>query len=239
MARPSKSKKIGKLPTFQTFTAFPISHSDNSIILELEEYETIRLIDYLGLTQEECAAQMEIGRATVQSLYTNARKKIARFIIEGSNLNISGGNYQLEENFIKKGDFIMKIAVTYENGMVFQHFGHTEQFKIYNVEDGKIISSEIVNTNGAGHGLLAGFLKEQGVTTLICGGIGGGARNALSSANIEVFPGANGNVDTQVESFLAGNLSYDPNTKCNHHDHEEGHECGSHSHEKGHSCHCH
>ena len=60
----------------------------------------------------------------------------------------------------------MKIAVTYENGNVFQHFGHTEAFKVYDIEDGKIKSSEVIPTNGSGHGALAGFLKDLGVSTL-------------------------------------------------------------------------
>ena len=80
----------------------------------------------------------------------------------------------------------MKIAVTYENGSVFQHFGHSEQFKIYQAEEGTVVSSEVVGTNGNGHGALAGFLKEMGVETLICGGIGGGARNALDEAGIQL-----------------------------------------------------
>ena len=83
----------------------------------------------------------------------------------------------------------MKIAVTYENGQVFQHFGHTEQFKVYEVENGKIVKSEIVDTNGQGHGALAEFLLNGGVEVLICGGIGGGARNALAEAGIELYPG--------------------------------------------------
>ena len=130
----------------------------------------------------------------------------------------------------------MKIAVTYENGQVFQHFGHTEAFKIYTVEDGKITGSEIVDTNGSGHGALAGFLKEKGVDTLICGGIGGGARNALAEAGVNLYPGASGSADEQVAALIAGTLSYDPDTMCNHHghDHEGGHDCGSHG--AGHSC---
>ena len=84
----------------------------------------------------------------------------------------------------------MKIAVTYENGQVFQHFGHTEQFKLYEVEDGRVVSSQVVDTNGSGHGALAGFLREYGVDALICGGIGGGARNALAQAGIQLYPGA-------------------------------------------------
>lgn len=122
----------------------------------------------------------------------------------------------------------MKIAVTYENGLIFQHFGHTEQFKIYDVEDKKIVSSEIVDTNGSGHGALAGFLMANGVQVLICGGIGGGARNALAEAGIALYPGAAGDADAQVASFLAGALSYNPNTVCSHHAHAHGHDCSSH-----------
>ena len=124
----------------------------------------------------------------------------------------------------------MKIAVTYENGQVFQHFGHTEQFKVYEVEDGKIMKSEIVDTNGQGHGALAGFLFNGGVDVLICGGIGGGARNALAEAGIELYPGAHGDADDQVASFIAGTLNYDPDTVCSHHGHhdQEGGGCGHH-----------
>ena len=129
----------------------------------------------------------------------------------------------------------MKLAVTYENGQVFQHFGHTEQFKLYEVEDGKVVSAQVVDTNGSGHGALAGFLAAQGVEALICGGIGGGARNALAQAGIRLFPGAAGDADAQVNALLAGSLRYDPDTVCaHHHDHGEAHDCGSHG--GGHSC---
>lgn len=137
----------------------------------------------------------------------------------------------------------MKIAVTYENGQVFQHFGHTAQFKLYEAADGKITSTEVVDTNGSGHGALAGFLAERGVDTLICGGIGGGAQAALAEANIRVLGGVQGDTDKAVEALLAGSLQYDPNVKCSHHEHHgehhgEGHDCGSHG---NHHCggHCH
>lgn len=124
----------------------------------------------------------------------------------------------------------MKIAVTYENGQVFQHFGHTGQFKVYEVADGKVVSSAVLPTNGSGHGALAGFLAQHGVDTLICGGIGGGARTALAEAGITLYPGASGEADAQVAALLAGSLSYDPDTVCAHHEgHGEGHDCGSHS----------
>lgn len=137
----------------------------------------------------------------------------------------------------------MKIAVTYENGQIFQHFGHTEQFKVYEINDGKIGQTKIVGTEGSGHGALAGFLKAEGVDTLICGGIGGGAQNALAEAGIKLYGGVSGDADKAVEELLAGTLGYNPDVKCDHHDHQhgEGHSCGSHGHEGGcghggHSC---
>ena len=138
----------------------------------------------------------------------------------------------------------MKVAVTYENGQVFQHFGHSEQFKIYQVEEGRIVSSEVVDTNGSGHGALAGFLKNHGVEALICGGIGGGARNALAEAGIGLYPGVAGNADAAVEALVQGRLSYNPDTVCSHHHEGEGHDCGhgdghscGHGHGEGHDCH--
>ena len=125
----------------------------------------------------------------------------------------------------------MKIAVTYENEQIFQHFGHTEQFKIYEVDNGKIISSELVNTNGQGHGALAGLLATTNVDILICGGIGGGAQMALAAAGIKLYGGVNGSCDDAVEALLKDNLEYNPNVRCNHHghNHEEGnHTCGEH-----------
>ncbi|MBR5559240.1 MAG: NifB/NifX family molybdenum-iron cluster-binding protein [Oscillospiraceae bacterium] len=125
----------------------------------------------------------------------------------------------------------MKIAVTFENEQVFQHFGHTEFFKIYDVEDGKVTKAVVVSTAGSGHGALAGFLAALGVDTLICGGIGGGAQMALQQAGIRFFGGVQGSADLAVEDLLAGRLSYDPTAKCDHHGeghhHHGGHNCGS------------
>ena len=124
----------------------------------------------------------------------------------------------------------MRIAVTYENGQIFQHFGHTEQFKVYEVEDNKIISSEIVDTNGSGHGALAGVLTSLNADILICGGIGGGAQMALAQAGIQLYGGVSGDADAAVNAFVSGNLTFNPNVQCNHldHNHGEGHTCGEH-----------
>lgn len=126
----------------------------------------------------------------------------------------------------------MKIAVTYENGQVFQHFGHTQQFKIYTVEAGKISHSEVVDTGSSGHGALADLLLTLGVQVLICGGIGGGARMALAQAGIQLYGGVQGSADRAVTDFVAGQLLFDPQAKCDHHgaDHDcADHDCGKHN----------
>lgn len=127
----------------------------------------------------------------------------------------------------------MKIAATYDNGNIFQHFGKTEFFKVYEVEDNKVVSSEVIGSNGTGHGALAGLLAEQGISVLICGGIGGGAQSALAEAGIELCSGAQGDADTAVDVYLKGEL-VSTGVNCDHHHHEDGHSCGSH--ENGHSC---
>ena len=114
----------------------------------------------------------------------------------------------------------MKIAVTYENGEVFQHFGHTEQFKVYEVEDGKIVSSEIIGSNGSGHEALAAVLAGEAIDVLICGGIGEGAQSALSEQGIELCAGASGSADDAVNAYLRGEL-INTGANCDHH--EEGH----------------
>ena len=121
----------------------------------------------------------------------------------------------------------MKVAVTYENGQVFQPFGHSEQFKVFDVENGAIVKSEVIGTNGSGHGALATLLSGQGVDVLICGGIGGGAQTALKEAGIELFGGVSGSADDAVAAYLAGTLAYNPDVQCNHHGHEHQGNCGS------------
>ncbi len=135
----------------------------------------------------------------------------------------------------------MKIAVTYDNGNIFQHFGRTEFFKVYDVEDNKVVSSQVIGSNGVGHGALAGLLADQSVDVLICGGIGGGAQAALEEAGVELCAGAEGDADQAVEAYLKGEL-VSSGANCDHH-HEEGHSCGHHEeghgcghHEDGHSC---
>ena len=121
----------------------------------------------------------------------------------------------------------MKIAVTYDNGNIFQHFGKTEAFKVYEVEENKVVSSQVISSGGAGHEALAGFLAGQSVDVLICGGIGGGAQTVLGEAGVELCSGAQGDADQAVEAYLKGEL-VSSGVNCDHHheEHDEEHSCG-------------
>ena len=254
MPRPKKCRRVCDYP--QTLTFLPEDHKnrEQAVILTVDEYETIRLIGKEGLSQEQCCDFMQVARTTVQQIYASARKKLADVLVDGLPLRIEGGDYQLcsgdsqgcgctncykqkfnQQHAKPKGEHIMRIAVTYENGEIFQHFGHTEQFKVYDVENGKIVSSEVVDTNGSGHGALAGVLSALHVDALICGGIGGGAQAALAAAGIQLYGGVSGDADQAAEALAAGTLAYNPNVMCSHHGehHHEGncgdHGCGHHS----------
>ena len=250
MPRPQRCRRICGMPQVTSFCPAQ-QQGEVPILLALDEYEVIRLVDLEGKSHGECAVQMDISRSTVQEIYESARKKIAACLVHGRQLVITGGNYRVcggqelsrcgqccrqgaefaqtaQKNETEQGDQTMKIAVTYEDGQIFQHFGHTAQFKIYDVADGKVVSAQVVGTGGSGHGALAGFLMQQGVTALICGGIGGGAQAALANAGITLYGGVSGSADEAVAALLDGTLGYNPNVQCNHHDHQAGHSCGNH-----------
>ena len=188
MARPQRCRRICRAPQYDSFGPEGCRNSE-SILLTLDEYEVLRLVDLEQKTHEQCAAQMDISRSTVTEIYESARRKLAACLVYGRRLVIAGGNYRFcggrekaqcrqpcrhtknqplddgcKQDSIEHatGGQTMKIAVTYDNGQIFQHFGRTEEFKIYDVTDGKITASEVVNTNGSGHSALAGFLMQNG-----------------------------------------------------------------------------
>lgn len=257
MPRPQRCRKICSEPRFTSFC--PKGREKNeAVVLSFDEFETIRLVDLEKKTHEQCAKQMEISRSTATEIYESAREKIADSIVNGRPLSIGGGNYRVcsgppcscfeerckkqsseaKNHGIPKGANIMRIAVTHENGKVFQHFGHSAEFKIYDIEDRKIISSAVIPTNGSGHGALAGFLAANKADILICGGIGG-AQTALAEAGIRIFGGVTGSADEAVQALLEGRLAFNPNVRCSHHDSEhgaDGHNCGDHG-CGSHSCH--
>ena len=240
MPRPVKCRKVCHFPNVLEFFPADDTEKKTPIVLTVDEYETIRLLDKKGYSQEQCAASMQVARTTVQRIYEIARKKIADALIDGYPLKIEGGDFKIcdgqsgncrlggcykqelhQKYAAEKGEGIMRIAVTYENG-----------------QEGKVVHSEVVDTNGSGHGALAGVLKALNADVLICGGIGGGAQTALAAAGIKLFGGVSGDADEAVEAFINETLEYNPDVKCSHHEHShgEGHTCGEHG-CGSHSCH--
>ena len=230
MPRKTRCRFIGGYPDCWRFTPEDAPEDAETVTLSLDEYEAVRLLDREGLTQEQAAERMGVARTTVTAIYDSARKKLAQMLVDGRPLAISGGRYQIAERetpeLRRKGTDTMRIAVTYENGQIFQHFGHSEHFKLYDVEDGRIVAEQVVDTNGSGHGALAGFLRQAGTDALICGGIGGGAQAALAEAGIKLYGGCRGDADAAARALAAGKLVYNPNVRCDHHDH--AHEGGEH-----------
>ncbi len=239
MPRPARCRRIAQMPLYRSFSPDDIVPSEQ-VYMTVDEFEALRLLDSEGLTQEACARQMNIARTTVTAIYESARRKVAEALVQGKRLLIVGGVCEftpcaIPEHINEKGSKAMRIAVTYENGEIFQHFGHTEQFKLYDVEDGKIVREQIVDTNGSGHGALAGFLQATQADALICGGIGMGAQMALADAGIRLYAGVHGDADMAAKALAEGRLEYDPDARCDHHEHHEG-DCG-HDHCADHHCH--
>ena len=227
------------MPLYRSFSPDDIT-ADESVRMTVDEYEAVRLLDAEGLTQEACADRMNVARTTVTAIYDSARKKLADAIVHGKRLLIAGGccefaPTEIDQNIMEKGSNKMRIAVTYENGEVFQHFGHSEQFKLYDVENGTIVSEQVIDTNGSGHGALAGFLQAAKVDALICGGIGMGAQMALADAGIRLYAGVQGSADAAAKALAEGTLNYDPDARCDHHGHHHDGDCG-HDHCADHHC---
>ena len=236
MGRVTKAGRVCAMPLYARFAPQP-DKAKAPVRMEIEDYECIRLMDYLGMTQEECAVQMGVARTTVQGIYTRARRRLAGALVEGRPLQIAGGNFaggasmDVPPDFsATKGRILMRLAIPYDNGQVFQHFGRSEQFKIYEVADGAIESTHVLENNGEGHGALVTLLQQEHVDVLICGGIGVGAQNALKAAGIRFYGGVQGEADKAAADFLADRLAYDPAVRCEHHG--EGH-----GHGHGHGCH--
>lgn len=262
MPRPQRCRRICKEPDCVGFSPEG-KRNAKTVTLSVDEFEVLRLVDYEKMTHGQCAEQMDISRTTVTEIYESARYKVSDALVNGNRLLIAGGTYRLcdgsavrccgkvcekamayaggtDHILQRKEGAIMRIAVTYDNGEIFQHFGRTEKFKVYDAENGKVVGEQVVDTMGSGHGALAGFLLGNQVDVLICGGIGGGAQAALSQAGIQLYGGVTGSADQAVQAFLAGNLQYNAEVRCDHHGHHhgEGHQCGDHG-CGSHGCHEH
>ena len=229
MPRPTKCRRVCHFPQTLEFCPVQGAEGKNPVIVTVDEYEAIRLIDKECLSQEQCAAHMQVSRTTVQQIYANARKKLAIALVDSRPIRIDGGDYQLcdgrdpdcgfsacsaqqfrQQYQMPKGKGTTRVAVPFEQGGIFQHFGRSLHFKFYDIADKRILFSGIVDTDGQGHGVvLAGLLNALDVDVLLCGGIGPGAQAALAAAGIRLYSGLSGSVDAAVADWMEGSLSGD------------------------------
>ena len=212
--RREKLRRVGIIPEYRGFTPDGLASGD-AIDMTVDELEVLRLCDLEGLNQEAVAQQMGIARATVAAICSRAHRKVANALVNGRALIIEGGNIAYSPittttaAWPAKGVGTMRVATTYDNGNIFMHFGRSEQFKIYDVQDGKVLNEQVVGT-------------------------GGGAINALAQAGITVYAGAQGSCDACVEALIAGTLAQNGEATCGCHSHDH-----EHTHEHGGSCGCH
>ena len=228
MPRPTKCRRVCHFPQTLEFCPAQGAEGKESVIVTVDEYEAIRLIDKEALPQEQCAAHMQVSRTTVQQIYANARKKLAVALVDSRPIRIDGGDHLLcdgrdsdcgfstcstqqfrQQYHLPKENGATRVAVPYENGEDFPHFGRSLHFKFYDIAGKQIVFSGIIDTDGHGHGVLAGLLNALDVDVLLCGGIGPGAQAALAAAGIRLYSGLSGSADAAVADWMAGSLSGD------------------------------
>jgi predicted DNA-binding protein (UPF0251 family)/predicted Fe-Mo cluster-binding NifX family protein len=245
MPRPRKWRKVCCLPERNRFGPLgPAGDAEGIVNMTVDEYESIRLIDLEGFTQEECAGHMNVARTTVQGIYDGARKKLAESLVSGKVLWIEGGEYKLCDGMgaacggrgchrrrcgrgcINDNEYIRKtegetmiIAVASEGTHIAEHFGHCGNFNLYHIHDKRIVRSESVANPGHKPGFLPNFLHEKGVHVIIAGGMGSGAVDIFNEKNIEVILGASGDATAAVESYLQGSLK-STDSVCHAHQHQ-------------------
>jgi predicted DNA-binding protein (UPF0251 family)/predicted Fe-Mo cluster-binding NifX family protein len=225
VSRPKKKKLISEEPIYRCFGCRGRCEAPK-IEMSLEEYETIALLDGEGLSQEEAAFRMGVSRTTITALYASARQKIADFLIHGKRLSLAGGCYEVAakeseqgiDTYKKEGNKTMRIAVSYDNEEVFQHFGQSPSFKIYDIQSKKVAAAKVEATGGVSHRDLIPWLQERKVEVLICGGIGGMAIDLLAEAGIACYAGVTGSADLAVRQFLADSLVSVSAPTCTCHD---------------------
>lgn len=245
MPRPEKKRYVCPLNGERRFST---EGDAPALDIRADELEALRLCDLEELSQQEAASSMGVSRGTLQRLLYSAHRQVAFALVCGHPIRLNPpkeghclcrGRCRFCKDTpqgTQTGGNKIIIAVTSENGEVFQHFGHTPEFTIYEVKGEELLGPRVISMGGQGHGALAGLLDALGVEVLICGGIGGGAQMALDEIGVKVVGGASGNVEATVKAFLAGTLETRGDFSCHHHEHDANHRCGEHG-CGGHGCH--
>lgn len=231
MSRPRKCCILYRRPCVESFHPAGRPCDTDPYTIAYEEFEAIRLIDYEGRSQLEAAESLHVSRPTCQRIYESARRTLARALVEGRGLTIGGGTYAVVEEIetVQNHKVMKKIAVPTRAGSVDDHFGHCESYTIFTLDDeGRITATESL-ASPAGCGCKSGIasvLRAKGVSLMLAGHMGEGARNVLESSGIEVVRGCSGTAAEAVEAYLHGRLA-DSGEGCAAHG--EGHVCPHHA----------
>lgn len=230
MPRPRKHRNVCSFPKVTEF--FPADQelniqSTDAVALTVDEYEAVRLIDYERFSQEDCSTRMGVARATVQSIYASARKKIALALVEGIPLKIDGGDYRLcngRKNFFECGNcrkhrnawnnqdkeinMIVAIPVEKDNESVCASFGRAPRFLFCNLETGEthIEDNPAENAEGGAGVKATQFIIDHGADTLIAVRIGGNADAALKAAHVKVYEASGAPAKNDIAALQAGEL---------------------------------
>lgn len=230
MSRPKKQRRVCFLPQYTEFHAEKGSDAIR-ITMTVEEYEAIRLIDYLGFTQEMCAAKMNISRGSVQQLYFDARRKMAQFLVDGLPLCISGGDYDLCHGLLRcemdaLGEPTGSPGAIGEAARILipepldnssdPDFAEAEVFRCYETRQGAIVAMRRLrlNTKNITHLLLS--LQAEKINVIFSFRMGAGYRNALKEAGLLVFLGLSGQPEALVQNFLGNRLACHSIINCRH-----------------------
>jgi predicted DNA-binding protein (UPF0251 family)/predicted Fe-Mo cluster-binding NifX family protein len=244
MSRPRKLRYVGCLPESNSFGPLDPTSEKQIVVMTVDEYETIRLIDLLGFTQEECAGRMNIARTTVQSIYNAARKKRADSLVNGKMLRIEGGCYRLYGGLDAPGDHVngrerkqndyerrrknMKLIVPVEskslNAPVCPSFGRTPLYVLFDTENGnhEFLDNAAAASQGGAGIKAAQALVDSGAAAVITYRCGENAAQVLNAAGVKMYKAQDGSVNDNIAAFKDGKLSLLTETHPGFHNHGGG-----------------
>ncbi len=224
-----KKRYARRLDTSRLYKPIGIPKSNLQVnVLNLDEFEALRLVDLEGMSQIEAASDMQVSRATIQRLLLSGRKKITDAILTNKAFEIRNdiNNIKLKgENKMNIEDKTVKVVAfpTSDRATIDGHFGHTKEFAIYKVKELDVIEVNYLTPPPHEPGVLPRFLGENGIDVIITGGMGQMAVNLFNQQQIDVILGANGRIDVNLNEYLGGFLT-SKGSSCDHkHGENHGH----------------
>ncbi len=227
MPRPKKCRKVCQMPSTQAFVPVGGDASAPGIILTVDEYEAIRLIDKEGFSQEECGTYMNIARTTVQQIYTSARKKLADALVDGLSIKIEGGDYQLctgNETYCGCGGCrkhrlvcahysqqegnTMKIAIPLDENKqdVCIAFARAPYFLFSENDSVQIVDNPAAQAQGGAGLQAAQFLVDNQVATLITVRCGQNAADVFKAAGMKIYKSESTSAQENLTALANGTL---------------------------------